>query len=234
MVKCISESELMCRMVINRAPSRFGSSQLKETRRWTRVIAHHLGVGEEEYLAGLWRPRLALGLLWYAQPRESGLSDAEVLPGMPTWSWMSIGDRLWHGIHWTNDPMTPIEVIEAKTTLAGDSYGPVIEGFVKIKGPVCMVRISQEMLRDPDDDEERLGHRLILDDPEALSAENEPVEFLDGWRNAFEVFWDTNRGRTVEDVTDRKLCLLLGRIWPRREEGESSRFIVLDHVEVVS
>lgn len=114
-----------------------------------KVIAEMTG---SQYLAGLWRSDLHVGLLWYASDFEGSI----ILPGeteapyiAPSWSWLARAKNAEVSDHALMRKTRPyLEVLDAGTTPDGiNPFGRVLDGFIKIRGQICKLpeNISNEV-----------------------------------------------------------------------------------------
>ncbi|KAJ4007525.1 hypothetical protein NW752_010186 [Fusarium irregulare] len=99
------------------------------------------------YHAGMWTYKFALQLTWYVEHQHESLPGIE-LPSYqpkayraPSWSWASIEG----GVIYFNDifapvhyPITICEILECVATpkTEGNSFGEIISGYLKLRGPV--------------------------------------------------------------------------------------------------
>ncbi|KAK7977074.1 hypothetical protein PG988_004564 [Apiospora saccharicola] len=101
-----------------------------------RTFSHLLKLQPRDYLCGLWRPRLAEEMMWFARVN---MSTERVNRSMPSWSWLSVnGHARMHTNYGANRERKPVvEVMDAGTTVLGDSYSTVLSGFLKVRAPLC-------------------------------------------------------------------------------------------------
>lgn len=114
-------------------------------------------LGNEHYLAGLWKGNLGNGLLWTAAWDPNGSfrsSSNNTCAGYraPTWSWASMDSYIQYQAHVdrSRDARTRIRILEAETiTENGDDTMTVTGGFVRVEGfvkRVCMQVVMHESL----------------------------------------------------------------------------------------
>lgn len=104
-----------------------------------QVIADMTG---DEYLAGLWRSDLHVGLLWYASDFEGPIiipEEKETRYIAPSWSWLARARNaeISHYVL-THKTQSLLTIIEAGITLDGiNPYGRVSNGFINVQGQIC-------------------------------------------------------------------------------------------------
>jgi len=92
-------------------------------------------LGDDDYLAGLWRRQLPYHMLW-SRRKDGGLITEPMIYIAPSWSWASVQAPV------TLQPITDgknedilIDIIEAETYTQGeDVTGAVFGGFIKLRG----------------------------------------------------------------------------------------------------
>ncbi|KAK7973764.1 hypothetical protein PG989_015612 [Apiospora arundinis] len=123
---------------------------------------------DDQYLAGMWRKRLAHSLLW----RRAWWSKRQRTPGQaPTWSWESIEGKI-QVLAWSFDDAcrsARIRVLDAWTTPSGpDPYGPVSAGMLTL-ACACLLRGQLDGSAD-------IVHLEVLDEPESGLVRNSTIE----------------------------------------------------------
>ena len=113
-----------------------------------------LVIPPEEYLAGLWNSPQTLveQLLWHTNLDSSAVRSPRYRA--PSWSWASLdSDGIeFIGFEVIEDHLSHshdlVEILEAKVTLedSADSYGPVTDGHIKLRGTVITSTISLQGL----------------------------------------------------------------------------------------
>lgn len=111
-----------------------------------RAFCHILGLSSSDYLCGLWRPRMLDYLMWKRSLTAEGCLRRHI--PTPSWSWLSFpGPISWSTDGAGNDliargsrPMA--EILIAATITMEDPFGPVLEGFVRIRSPLCQATLS--------------------------------------------------------------------------------------------
>ena len=97
-------------------------------------------LGNDQYLAGLWKNNIPNGLLWYVvllAPSKSKSRTTCAGYRAPTWSWASTDGPVLH-MPFSNqgqDAQARIQILEANTTTDnGDDTMDVTDGILRIKG----------------------------------------------------------------------------------------------------
>ena len=119
-----------------------------------RMVHTVLKSPKEDYLAGLWRPKLLAELLWEKYPE----SDHKVTHGKyssqyiaPSWSWASLNGPWWDykiGEYKSQRLGVYVRVLEAKAFPCEDDYGPVSGGFLTIQGSLYQVELTSSPCTD--------------------------------------------------------------------------------------
>lgn len=108
-----------------------------------RVVQTQLG--GDEYLAGLWRSDLLLGLCWSAAQTPHDYHARPEEYRAPSWSWAAVdGAVTMRRFHLApRDEITPLAaLVDAGVSLAAnDGLGQVTSGFVKLSGVVLSASI---------------------------------------------------------------------------------------------
>ncbi|KAF2096285.1 HET-domain-containing protein [Rhizodiscina lignyota] len=101
----------------------------------------------DEYLAGLWRKDLAMGLLWrvytdddISSPTSSRLSKYCA----PSWSWASVTGT----VHWEDEYQisTSFVILDSVCTPDGPNrFGNVCNGYVKVQGYIAAVQLEADI-----------------------------------------------------------------------------------------
>lgn len=107
-----------------------------------QVVANMTKKTGEEYLAGVWKSDLEVGLLWYASKFEGRI----VLPNekerpyiAPSWSWLARAKNaeISHYVL-THETRSALKILDARTTLDGiNPFGRVLDGYIKVQGQIC-------------------------------------------------------------------------------------------------
>lgn len=105
-----------------------------------KVVADMTG---DEYLAGLWKNNLHVGLLWYSSRFEG---RTFCLPGdedyiAPSWSWLARARNAEISQYVVTHSITShLKVLDAATIPDGlNPFGRVLEGHITIEGRVCAI-----------------------------------------------------------------------------------------------
>ena len=99
---------------------------------------------KDEYLAGLWRSHLPLGLLWNsAQPF---LQTCSWEYRAPSWSWASLDGQIdWHYHHFDRtDPNLRIKSCNVERVYENAPYGAVKSGTLKLQGHLQIAYIEAD------------------------------------------------------------------------------------------
>jgi hypothetical protein len=128
-----------------------------------RLMHENLG-SEDTYLAGLWKSRLTWHLLWEIHtPWRGGEGGRRSkLYRAPSWSWACLdGEILFPdpsvGTAEINTDMATI--LDVDVIPLGDSFGQVVSGTVRIRGPLFRVKLQQRFTRGGT---RRIGYDMIL------------------------------------------------------------------------
>lgn len=99
---------------------------------------------DDDYIAGHWRMDMPHGLTWSAVECRNNSIEAYLAP---TWSWASIpaGTTVFRPRQRCHPR---VEVIELKGEKTGDQFGPLIGGFVRLRGRMCMATLSLNLRKD--------------------------------------------------------------------------------------
>lgn len=166
-----------------------------------RVICYHLGLQTSDYHCGLWKPRFADGLVWFATGHQPERLRRDIMPGVPSWSWMSVDSEVWQD-HTGRSSMytTPIKVLDLSTHAVGDPFGPISSSFVRIRGPMCLAAISTtERILTLEDEEITACCDIILDGMTFESSK------------CFNLRWDQCRGQSLKSILEQPTYLILAR-----------------------
>lgn len=148
-----------------------------------RQMHKRLGKGDV-YLAGLWRQHLAYQMLWEVQHPEYRDEWFGIRPEAyraPSWSWASIDGVILSGhIPFSDHRDLLVDVVEAATTPVVDHWGPVSDGFVRIRGRLVKARLEAEY--------ENWPALLRLNSVDTLTAKHGYNRVDDGFRD-----WKTGR-----------------------------------------
>jgi hypothetical protein len=106
--------------------------------------------GAKDYLCGLWVQNLPMWLLWQTTTKAGGYAEFDPTqrrqqPQAPSWSWASItGPVCYISQIDLSMPQYGISILEAVTTLSTPNmYGPVSYGYIRVKGHIAMVKITE-------------------------------------------------------------------------------------------
>ncbi|MCJ1442563.1 MAG: hypothetical protein MMC23_003059 [Stictis urceolatum] len=92
-----------------------------------------------QYLAGVWTSDLLAGLLW--SPELGRLTSRPRMYRAPTWSWASLDGGVFPG--WGNMKEALAEYVGACVNpVADETYGPVSEGYLKLRGRLVTATIT--------------------------------------------------------------------------------------------
>lgn len=107
-------------------------------------------LAQDKYLAGLWRQRLPVDLLWNVVDccTADGHPSSRPEPYIaPTWSWASIEGAISHGFYQfqlLRPDALLIEILDAGTTpLSADETGQIIDGFIKLQGILLKISLDR-------------------------------------------------------------------------------------------
>ncbi|KAF2807093.1 HET-domain-containing protein [Mytilinidion resinicola] len=140
-----------------------------------RVVQTHLG--GDEYLAGLWRGDLLVGLCWSAAQTPQEHHARPEAYRAPSWSWAAVdGAVTMRRFHLApRDVITPFaDLVDAGVELAADdaALGQVTGGFVKLDGVVLSASVVNGNVQLDDAEPDwlrfrwtRCGQSLCLDVP---------------------------------------------------------------------
>jgi hypothetical protein len=124
-----------------------------------RAFAPFLG-GEENYVAGIWKDTLPLGLLWAAYEEDKTKDGVPTNRVAPTWSWASISTQVTYttseddgspGWDYQNNFLVRgltldqgLEVLDCKINLANEQvpFGAVNHGELRLRGRLRPVYLS--------------------------------------------------------------------------------------------
>jgi hypothetical protein len=124
-----------------------------------RAFAPFLG-GEQNYVAGIWKDTLPLGLLWAAYGEDESKDGIPQGRDAPTWSWASISTQVTYttskdddlpGWDYQNNFLVRgltldqgLEVLDCKIDLANDRvpFGAVDHGKLRLRGRLRPVHLS--------------------------------------------------------------------------------------------
>jgi hypothetical protein len=133
--------------------SRFISESRDRLPAFAAIAADYgkqLNMEPEQYAAGLWKPWLAIGLLWYvedfqAEPTRPSLPTP--LDAFPTWSWHMARSRVnWPDIQFRGDhDKLKLVITECRIELWKDhvKYGRVTGGTIKAVGALLKIRFRR-------------------------------------------------------------------------------------------
>lgn len=206
------------------------------------------GLGDESYLAGLWREDLVEGLLWYVSTVRPSRSSAPYIA--PTWSWASMTGS----IHYFRDryqfPFKPhVSISDAHcTTSPTDPTGRVTGGIIHLAG--LMVEVDLAVIPYPPSF--RSSYKDAGGTP--IRAQDQQVAFIRPRQKAgndetrwYEVMYDEKaelngtedhfygRGakpsvnKSLDDISDRGayFCLSVGALVDSVTGGQRDWFLVL-------
>ncbi|KIL83906.1 hypothetical protein FAVG1_12883 [Fusarium avenaceum] len=130
--------------------SRFISKFEDRLPAFAAIAAHYgkkLNVNPDEYVAGLWKPWLAVGLLWYVEDvhDKATCRTQEGQDKSPTWSWhLARSGVSWPYIPFRGDTDNlKLHVTYCHTELVDDrvKYGCVRRGILKVVGALLKIRL---------------------------------------------------------------------------------------------
>ncbi|KAI9733428.1 MAG: hypothetical protein M1834_003512 [Cirrosporium novae-zelandiae] len=143
---------------------------------------------QDDYLAGLWRHDLSLGLVW-VRFRMSYLPSTYLAP---SWSWPSVKGR--GTVLETKRAGVRFHVIEAHCTPSGKNpAGEVSNGTITLSGLVTCRALNISALADGED-EKKMGYSLDLNDNLARAKREyflKPKEQRAGWPFELDGFIET-------------------------------------------
>ena len=101
-------------------------------------------IRSHEYVAGLWKPDLIRGLIWYTKgakliPRQSMDSMRAVNNAFPSWSWASVGYEAVTNSHKNNSrsqALSRLEDVQIDLVDQSQPFGGVRSGSATITGPL--------------------------------------------------------------------------------------------------
>lgn len=113
-----------------------------------RMVHKILKSPKEDYIAGLWRPKLLTELLWEKYPDDYVKATHRTHPPQyiaPSWSWASIDGPFWdltRQYYKSNRLCVYAKILEAKTFPYSDEYGSVSSGFLRVRCSLCYVELA--------------------------------------------------------------------------------------------
>ena len=159
----------------------FPSDKLPALSRLASRMAKQWGIDERgNYLAGLWRGALHLGLVWYAL-----LGADDYYPSRaPSWSWAYIDAAVTH-----TKPCDPefLAIVSASTqTDSDDPYGAAPSGSLVILAPLCIIKLTTCPKRKPTP--KQLGDNFLVRIGKftGTGIDDELNLLLPGWS----IWWD--------------------------------------------
>ncbi|KAH8685274.1 heterokaryon incompatibility protein-domain-containing protein [Ilyonectria robusta] len=163
---------------------------------------YNLPVGEQnEYVAGLWKSYLPLGLQWTVAERaerytiQPGEEDEKYV--IPSWSWASVNGlvRFSDRKVLKNERAKMIEgmpkVVDVVVTTEGGPFGPVLGGFIVLHGPLFRIRVNKET-RTIQNGAWFRGFKFLTTDDSVVETSMGQSLCLDSWVGAVET-WATDR-----------------------------------------
>ena len=114
------------------------------------------GIGESDYLAGLWRPQFRWGLLWYCSAWGRTARNEE--SGCPSWSPISVrapgGEISFRDFNdaneETNHGTIDFRIISASTKVQGlNPFGQIVGSELRIRCPVKSATVASDACCDP-------------------------------------------------------------------------------------
>ena len=116
------------------------------------------------YLAGLWEGDLPNSLLWYLPMKRRELrSNIERIPGVPSWSWPSVGTEITPHYQKMEHFETTATVLEVHCSLpTSDPFGEVNGGYIILDAPIVEVNLAEDEvglwhLLNPDDKDDQVN-----------------------------------------------------------------------------
>jgi hypothetical protein len=103
-------------------------------------IAKHIShMVNDDYIAGHWRSKIPVSLLWSVENCIQGNGADSVRPSIyraPSWSWASVEGRVLFHAQYDTDCKHLTEVLEVKAIAAipGDSFGQCADAVLRLKG----------------------------------------------------------------------------------------------------
>ncbi|KAM0276006.1 hypothetical protein ACHAQH_007176 [Verticillium albo-atrum] len=158
---------------------------------------------EDQYLAGIWRGDLPLGLLWCAEAGKS--LERPPKYRAPSWSWASRDGCI--QTHRSSNGRIEVEVLDAFAKPRGiDPYGRVTSGSLHLRGTAAVLRLGKRMIPAASEFSFADSNVQLLDEHEALvgNASLDNHDELGSLKNV--------------------ICLMLFRVWPE------FRPILLKHI----
>ncbi|KAK7947846.1 uncharacterized protein PG986_008732 [Apiospora aurea] len=163
-----------------------------------RTFAHLLNLKSTDYLCGLWRPHLALEMMWYTRT-----STERAHHSIPSWSWWSVNGNVWFQAPKNVGNYKPVaEVVGTFTTaVSGGPYSTVSSGVLKIRAPICRAKLS----RAPDPFpwsglfKQECNHTIALGQDELEEGKS------------FELLLDQSSPEFLGEVLSQEVYLLLGQ-----------------------
>ncbi|ERF76247.1 hypothetical protein EPUS_04324 [Endocarpon pusillum Z07020] len=130
----------------------FTSDKLVAISGLARQIRKVLDAEAEDYLAGLWRYKLARQLLW----SSSNQAESKQVRA-PSWSWSSVDgwatpvflEILEYATTRLEYWLDTIVILQASTYPIADPFGPVSGGHLLVQGPICRIKRPTESVKDP-------------------------------------------------------------------------------------
>jgi hypothetical protein len=86
----------------------------------------------DDYIAGLWLSRLVDCLPWHLQENEGAFRPSPYQA--PSWSWASVEGKVEFASMTTRYSLATIEGVSINPVLAGDYFGQIHSGFIKLSG----------------------------------------------------------------------------------------------------
>jgi hypothetical protein len=109
-----------------------------------RMIHKLLKCTKEDYLAGLWKPKLLEELLWERHEKEGYRSQSSLYIA-PTWSWASLDSSFWYSeqLEFTDRPWKfHAKVLDTKTFPRDDDFGPITGGSLTIQCSLFFIVVT--------------------------------------------------------------------------------------------
>lgn len=136
----------------------FSSDRLLALAAFARFFSRAFG-GAEEYLAGIWKPSLPLGLLWHTHGGKKAQRDTnphrgkgddlpdERVPNVPTWSWAAVTRQISYPFDLAGDELQPdqgAKILSHRIDLESElvKFGTVVRGELRTCGRLRPVRLS--------------------------------------------------------------------------------------------
>ncbi|OAG09850.1 HET-domain-containing protein [Paraphaeosphaeria sporulosa] len=108
-----------------------------------RIFCRLLNLADRDYLCGLWRPQLEHDLMWESGQDWITAPATLRVPGLPSWSWLSLCTDVRMNHNHLGDGQGTLEVVQAFTMPCNDPFGSVSSGEVTLRAPLCQITITE-------------------------------------------------------------------------------------------